>query len=233
MRHALLPEPEATHTPLLEDRVDAGRRLAAALRKYRGPGTVVLGIPRGGVPVAAEIARQLGAKLDVIVARKIPAPVSPEYAIGAVTADGARYLSSEALWSLGVSQPYVDAASEREVREALERHHRYHAHLPAQPLQGAVAIVVDDGLATGATVCAAVRAVRRQRPARLVVAVPVGTAEACQLLGEEADEIVCLYQPEPFHAVGLHYRDFHPTGESEVIELLEEAGRRAGGSAPA
>jgi predicted phosphoribosyltransferase len=194
---------------------------------------VVLGIPRGGVPVAAEIARQLGAKLDVIVARKIPAPMSPEFAIGAVTADGARYLSSEALWSLGVAQAYLDAATEREVKEALERHRRYHQHLPAEPLQGKVAIVVDDGLATGATVCAAVRAVRRQRPAKLVVAVPVGSAEACQLLESEADDVVCIHQPEPFHAVGLHYRDFEPTRDAEVLELLHEARDRAAGSPPA
>jgi len=233
MRSPTLPEPLTTAEPLLADRVDAGRRLAARLRPWAGAGTVVLGIPRGGVPVAAEIARELTARLDVIVARKIPSPISPEYAIGAVTADGARFLSSEAIWSLGVSQSYLEAAAEREAREALERHRRYHRHLPPSPLMGKVAIVVDDGLATGATVCAAVRAVRRQRPAKLIVAVPVGSAEACQLLSPEVDEVVCLYQPDPFHAVGMHYQDFSPTAEREVTDLLDAARERQGDSAPA
>src|SRR5579885_2028258 len=201
---------------LFRDRVDAGVQLAAALERYHGQDVLVLGIPRGGVVVAAEVARRLGAALDVIVARKLGAPISRELAIGAVTADGERYLNEDILRELGVTERYLQRVTEEEQAEARRREERFRAGRPPARVAGRTVILVDDGLATGATMRAAVRSVRRHGPARLVVAVPVGARETCEELRAEADEVVCLYQPEPFWAVGAHYQHFEPVDDATV-----------------
>jgi putative phosphoribosyl transferase len=205
---------------LFRDRVDAGVQLAAALERYHGQDVLVLGIPRGGVVVAAEVARRLGAALDVIVARKLGAPISRELAIGAVTADGERYLNEDILRELGVTERYLQRVTEEEQAEARRREERFRAGRPPARVAGRTVILVDDGLATGATMRAAVRSVRRHGPARLVVAVPVGARETCEELRAEADEVVCLHQPEPFWAVGAHYQHFEPVDDATVQEVL-------------
>jgi len=202
------------------DRQDAGAALADRLAHYRGSDTLVLGLPRGGVAVAAEVARVLDADLDVVVARKLGSPLSSELAIGAVTADGARVLDDRLIRALGVSDRYLEAVSSRESAEARRREHLFRGTRPAPRIVSRTVLVVDDGLATGATMRAALRAVRQQRPARLVAAVPVGPPDTCQALGAEADEVICLETPEDFAAVGNYYRDFHQLNDDEVVGLL-------------
>jgi predicted phosphoribosyltransferase len=202
------------------DRREAGAVLAEHLIAYRGKGALVLGIPRGGVPVAAEVAGRLGGALDIVVARKLGSPVSEELAVGAVTANGGRFLNEELIRELGVSDAYLEAVTEEQRAEARRREARFRGARPKEPIEGRIAILVDDGLATGATMRAAVRSVRRQDPARLVVAVPVGSEEACADLAREADEVVCPIRPEPFWSVGTYYRDFAPTEDAEVQRLL-------------
>lgn len=207
------------------DRVDAGARLAKELERYRGGRAVVLGIPRGGVPVAAEVARHLGAELDVIVARKLGAPGHEEFAIGAVTADGERFLNDDAIRGLGITEDYLSLITGRETAEARRREQRFRGARRPLDLRGKIVILVDDGLATGATMRAAARAVRARAPGRLVVAVPVGTVESVAALAEEADEVVCPAQPEPFIAIGLHYANFAQVDDAEVIEILRAHSR--------
>lgn len=204
------------------DRRDAGRALAAALDRFHGQDALVLGLPRGGVPVAAEVARALDGELDVIVARKLGSPASAELAIGAITADGQRVLNDDIIRDLRVSEAYIDAVSAVQQAEAHRRETGLRGDRPAPRIAGRIVILVDDGLATGATMRAAVRAVRRQAPARLVVAVPVAAPAACETLRSEADEVVALGEPEYFGAVGSFYRDFRQTEDEEVQHLLEE-----------
>jgi predicted phosphoribosyltransferase len=192
------------------------------LAKYRQERPLVLGIPRGGVPVAAEVARALGAELDVIVARKLGAPFQPEFAIGAVTANGGMYIDSELVRRIGVSQSYLYRVCQDESAEARRREELFRGGAPPPEVAGRTVILVDDGLATGATMRAAARSVRAGRPAKLVIAVPVGAAETCYALEEEADEVVCLAKPYPFVAVGLHYANFAQTSDTEVVRLLAE-----------
>jgi predicted phosphoribosyltransferase len=212
---------------MYRDRVEAGQTLGASLAQYKDKDVLVLGIPRGGVPVAVEVARALNADLDVIVARKLGAPGQPELAIGAVTANGGRFINDEAIAGLGVSEEYLQKVIEAEMTEAQRREKRFRGGRPAARIKDRVVIVADDGLATGATMRASVRSVRKAEPARLIVAVPVGSPEACAALRHEVDEVVCLYQPELFWAVGLYYRDFEPTPDDEVTRLLQEFRRAA------
>jgi len=205
------------------NRAAAGDALAGALAHYRGADVLVLGLPRGGVPVAARVADVLDAELDVIVSRKLPSPISGELAIGAVTADGERFLNEGLLSELGVSDVYLDAVTEVQRAEARKRVALFRGTRPAPRIAGRIVILVDDGLATGATMRAALRSVKQQRPARMVVAVPVGSREACGALRVEADEVVCLRQPEPFRAVGACYRDFAQTTDDEVRQILDHA----------
>lgn len=207
------------------DRIEAGAVLARHLERYRGQRPVVLGIPRGGVPVAAEVARRLAGELDVVVARKLGAPRHEELAIGAVTADGGRFLNDDVIRALGVTDEYLSRVTEEQMREARSREQRFRGGRAPAPLAGRTVILVDDGLATGATMRAAVRAVRARAPARLVVAVPVGAASTCTTLAGESDEVVCPSRPEPFVAIGLHYFDFEQVSDDEVVALLRAGAR--------
>lgn len=206
--------------PLFRDRTDAGKRLGARLGALRDDESLVLALPRGGVPVAAEVARELDAELDVIVARKVGAPQQPELAIGAVTADGGLFLDTVTVDDLGVSQDVLETRIAQERETARQREHRFRADRAWPPLEQHTVIVVDDGLATGATMSAAVHAIRKRKPARLVAAVPVGSTYACDTIGAEVDEIVCLFTPEPFRSVGLFYGDFSQVDDDEVERVL-------------
>ena len=208
------------------DRREAGRVLADALRRYAGRDVLVLGIPRGGVPVADEVARALNADLDVLVARKLGAPDQPELAIGAVTANGGEFINEEIVRNLGVTDEYIRRVRDDQMTEARRREARFRGKRSRERVRGRIVLVVDDGLATGATMRAAVRSVQNQKPARLVVAVPVGSREACDALGGEVDEIVCPNVPEPFGAVGYFYRNFEPTEDAEVQTILREFAER-------
>lgn len=211
---------------MFADRTEAGLRLAGRLEQYRARRPLILGIPRGGVPVAAEVALRLGAELDVVVARKLGAPAQPELAIGAVTANGGRYLNERLIREIGVREAYIEAVTAEQQAEARGREQRFRDGRPAPDVAGRVVIVVDDGLATGATMRAAVRSVRRGQPALLVAAVPVGAPQSCEELQAEVDELVCLFAPESFWAVGFYYRHFQPTEDEEVRELLRAAHER-------
>lgn len=201
----------------------AGDALADALAYYRGADVLVLGLARGGVVVAARVAEGLAAELDVIVARKLPSPISTELAIGAVTADGERYLNEGVISELGVSDVFLSTVTGLQRAEARKREHQLRGTRPPPRITGRIAILVDDGLATGATMHAAVRSVRKQHPARLIVAAPVGSHEACDALAREADEVVCPWRPEPFEAVGLYYENFFQTSDAEVHQILEHS----------
>jgi putative phosphoribosyl transferase len=217
---------------VFRDRRDAGARLAERLAGLKGQDVLVLGIPRGGVPVADEIARRLGAELDVVVARKLGAPGQPELALGAVTANGGRVQNDELIAESGVPASYLAAVTEQQMAEARRRQERFRGGAPPPRVAGRTVLVVDDGLATGATMRAAVRSLRRQGAGRVVVAVPVGSREACAALRAEADEVVCLSEPAFFWAVGLHYEDFRPTEDDEVVQILQRARSRIGGATP-
>ncbi len=205
-----------------QDRIEAGRVLAERLGSYRGKDVLVLGIPRGGVPVAAEVARRLDADLDVLVARKLGAPGEPELAIGAVTANGGEFVNEEMVGYLGVSRAYLESVKLEQMAEARRREELFRGNRPVEQIRDRVVILVDDGLATGATMRAAVRSVRKHRPARLLVAVPVGSREACAALRGEVDEVVCPRVPAFFGAVGNFYENFEPTEDSEVESILRK-----------
>lgn len=209
--------------PVFRNRAHAGAWLAEHLRRFRGPETVVLGIPRGGLIVASEVAHSLGAKLDVAVARKLPAPGQPEVAIGAVTPTGGLFLDAEVIHWLGVGDPYLRGVIAKEQAEAQRRENLFRAIAPAQPIAGKTVIVVDDGLATGATMRAAVRALRKALPRRLIAAAPVASPEACHALRGEVDEVVCPLEVPDFGAVGRFYEDFTQTTDREVQETLERS----------
>jgi predicted phosphoribosyltransferase len=208
------------------DRSDAGRRLAAVLLERRPDDPIVLAIPRGGVPVAAEVARALGAPLDVAVGRKLGAPGRPELGVGAVGEDGVVVTTDRLLERLGVSSEELAATAEREAAEVARRVRRYRGDRPPVPVVGRTAVVVDDGLATGFTALAAVRLLRGRGAAAVVLAVPVASAETAEWLAAEADRVVAVASPRPMLAVGEWYRDFRQTTDEEVVALL---GSRAGG----
>ncbi|HVZ43246.1 MAG TPA: phosphoribosyltransferase [Ramlibacter sp.] len=204
------------------DRRHAGAVLAGRLAHYRGrPSLLVLALPRGGVPVAFEVAGSLQAPLDVFVVRKLGYPGHEEYAMGAIASGGVRVMNR--LDGLPVSEAEIERVAAREQEELLRRERLYRGDAPPADLAGRTVIVVDDGLATGATMRAAATAIRQQRPARLCVAVPVGARDSCEAMRDVCDEVVCAATPEPFTAVGLWYRDFPQTSDDEVRELLQRA----------
>ena len=209
---------------VFRDRRDAGQVLARTLSAYvDSPGVLVLALPRGGVPVAYEVAQALRAPLDVFVVRKLGVPGREEYAMGALASGGVRVLNDEAVQQLDISAATIDAVTRSEQLELERRERLYRDDRPAPQVRGRTVILVDDGLATGSTMLAAVRALKMQRPARLVVAVPTAAAETCEQLRREADEVICATTPQPFRAVGLWYEDFSQTSDEEVRELLARA----------
>lgn len=199
--------------------------MAKRLESFRGPQTLIVGIPRGGVAVAAEVARLLEAELDVIVARKLGAPGQQELAIGAVTADGGRFLNQDIIAALGVSEPYLEAVTKVQMAEARHREEWLRSLRPAAAVVSRTVLLIDDGLATGATMRASARSLRQRHPARLVAAVPVGSRAACAALRPEVDDVVCLRQPEPFVAIGIYYHHFEPVEDEQVRELLLDIAR--------
>jgi predicted phosphoribosyltransferase len=209
---------------LFRDRSDAGRQLAARLKEYAGrPDVTVLALPRGGVPVAYEVARELGAPLDVFLVRKLGLPYHPELAMGAIASGGVRVLNDTVVSRFRVPGEVIDAVAAEEGQELARREREYRDDRPLPDIRGRTVILIDDGLATGATMRAAVAALRRLGPARVVVAVPVGSPETCAEFQAVADEAVCARTPEPFQAVGQWYRDFSQTTDEEVQELLGKA----------
>lgn len=204
------------------DRRDAGCRLAAALEHLRARQPVVIAIPRGGVVVGREVAALLGAPMDVIVPRKLRAPFNPELAIGAVAEGGAVYMEEETV--RGISALYLEQEITTQRAEVARRVTAYRGSRPLIDVAGRTAILVDDGIATGATMVAALRAVRAARPARLVAAVPVAPPEALVRLAREADEVVCLAAPDHFQAVGQFYADFAQVTDAEVVRVLASSG---------
>ena len=203
------------------NRADAGRQLAARLSHYAGRSdVVVLGLPRGGVPVAAAVASQLAVPLDIFLVRKLGVPGHPELAMGAIAEGGVMVISTAIVAELGIPRAAIDQVAVRERLELERRDRQYRGGRERPAITGRTVILIDDGLATGATMEAAVMAVREQQPARIVVAAPVGASDACERLGRVADEVVCAWTPESFMAVGQWYQDFEQTSDEEVRALL-------------
>jgi putative phosphoribosyl transferase len=208
---------------VFRDRIDAGRRLASALLRYRDEAPIVLGLPRGGVPVAYEVARALKAPLDIWVARKIGAPGNEELGLGAIAEGGETYLNEDLMADVGVTAGDVMEIAHRKAAEVDERVQRFRQGRPPPDLEGRTVIVVDDGIATGGTVLAALRAIRRRHPRRLILAAPVASARTLESLRPEVDEVVCLDEAPNLLAVGAYYEDFRQTKEVDVSTLLERA----------
>jgi predicted phosphoribosyltransferase len=207
-----------------QDRREAGRLLAEKLGAYANrPDVLVLALPRGGVPVAYEVARALGAPLDVFIVRKLGVPGYEELAMGAVATGGVRVLNDELVRALSIPDYVIDAITAWEREELARRERLYRGDRPPPDVQDRTVILVDDGLATGATMHAAIAALRQQQPARIVVAVPTGSPRTCDALRAEVDDVICAITPEPFHSVGLWYKDFSQTTDDEVRELLARA----------
>jgi predicted phosphoribosyltransferase len=204
-----------------EDRRDGGRRLARDLRRYAGrPEVVVLGLPRGGVPVASEVARELRVPLDVFLVRKLGVPGHEELAMGAIASGGIRVLNDDVVRAAGVPGREIDAVASDELKTLEARELAYRGERPPVDVGERTVILVDDGLATGATMRAAIEALRDRGAARIVVAVPTAPPETCDALRREVDEVVCASTPDPFMAVGMWYEDFSPVTDDEVRELL-------------
>ncbi len=214
---------------VFRDRHHAGRALAAALRPRIAPeeDVLVLGIPRGGVVVAEEVATQLGAELEIVVPRKLRAPQNPELAIGAVAEDGSLYLDDRTIWALRVDQAYIDQEAAFQMEEIRRRLQAYRGDRPPPRVAGRTVVLVDDGIATGSTMIAAVRSVRAKNAGRVLVAVPVAPPESVRRLQQEADEVVCVHEDPYFMAVGQFYEDFRQVSDDEVRAILLRASRRS------
>jgi putative phosphoribosyl transferase len=208
---------------LFANRREAGAELAIKLKRYAGRGdVVVLALPRGGVPVAFEVAEALDAPLDIFLVRKLGMPGHREYAMGAIASGGVRVLSDDVIRAYRIPAQAIEAIVREEQAELERREREYRQSAPLTNLRGRIVMLVDDGLATGSTMRAAVQAVRQHQPARVIVAVPVGAPETCDEFADVTDETVCARTPEPFRAVGLWYRDFSETTDNEVRALLRQ-----------
>ena len=209
---------------IFRNRSAAGQLLAEELRRYANqPDVIVLGLPRGGVPVAFAVARALHAPLDVFVVRKLGTPAQPELAMGAIATGGVRVLNAQVVQGLGIPAEVIEAVTLEERRELQRRELAYRGSYAAPQVRGKTVLLIDDGVATGATMRAAIQALKTQQPARLVVAVPTAAASTCRELRPEVDEFVALMTPEPFYGVGEWYQDFGQTSDEEVAELLARA----------
>ena len=211
---------------IFKDRAEAGKKLAEALNAFRGSDLVVLGIPRGGVVVAGEVAKALEAPLDIVVARKIGAPGEPEFALGAVTQEGDVVMDRQGAESYGATPGFLDHHVRKAREEVNERLRKLRGDAPYPPLEGRVVLIVDDGIATGSSMRAAVISAKKRAPRELVVAVPVAPREAVEALRKEATKVVCLETPGAFSAVGEFYRDFGQVEDEEVVRILSESRRR-------
>jgi len=209
-----------------QDRSEAGRLLAERLAKYKNrPDVVILALPRGGVPVAYEVARALNAPLDVFVVRKLGVPGQEELAMGAIASGGVRVLNEDVVQMLRIPKEVIETTAAIETEELERRERLYRGDRPGLDARGRVAILIDDGLATGSTMRAAAVALRRLQPSRVVIAVPVAAGSTCNELSNEVDEVICADTPEPFYAISLWYRDFTQTTDDEVRELLARSAR--------
>jgi putative phosphoribosyl transferase len=209
---------------LFKDRADAGRRLAEELSGYSGrTDVIVLGLPRGGVPVAFEVAKGLKAPLDIFLVRKLGAPGQKELAMGAIAPGRVRVLNRDVVQALNISDEIIEAIAAEEQQELERRERAYRGDRPKPDVRGRTLILVDDGLATGASMRAAVIALRGQEPAGIIVAVPTAAPETCEALKDEVDEIVCVLTPQPFLGIGASYEEFSQMTDEEVCELLEQA----------
>lgn len=218
---------------IFRDRTDAGRRLAALLGAYaQRRDTLVLGLPRGGVPVAYEVARALGAPLDIIIVRKLGVPAEPELAMGAIASGGVRVLNNAVIASMGVSPEAVEAVTARERRELERRERVYRGGRPAPEIAGRTLILVDDGIATGATIRAAVMALRQLHPARIVIATPVAAPSTCAELRPLVDDLICAQSPEDLYGIGFWYERFPQLSDNELRAYLAAAWQEDGELAP-
>lgn len=213
--------------PLFKDRRDAGRQLARAVSGYADRSdAVVLGLPRGGVPVAYEVALALNAPLDIVFVRKLGVPGHEELAFGAVASGDIRVLNEEIVWTFNISEAAIDAVARRELLELERRERAYRGARPALEIRNRIVILVDDGLATGASMRAAIEGVRIKSPAWVVLAAPIGTPETCESFASEVDEVVCAVTPQPFYGVSHWYQDFFQTSDEEVQFFLEQTAEK-------
>jgi predicted phosphoribosyltransferase len=208
---------------IFRDRADAGRQLAGKLSSYKGAGAQVLALPRGGVPVAYEVARALGAPLDVFVVRKLGVPGHEELAMGAIASGGVRVLNEDTLAQLRIDDSTLSAVTRAELEELARRENAYRGDLPAPEVSERPVILIDDGLATGASMYAAVVALKARSPSKIIVAVPVAPAETCAQIARHVDEMICAATPEPFRGVGAWYADFSQVSDDEVRGMLRSA----------
>lgn len=215
------------------DRIEAGRVLARHLQRYKDrPDVLVLALPRGGVPVAYEVARELNAPLDIFTVRKLGVPGHQELGMGAIATGGVRILHHGIIRELGIPQEIIDRVSESESQELQRRERMYRGDRPTPLIENRIVIIIDDGLATGSTMKAAVRGLREQNPAKLIVAVPTAPAETCEELRKLADEVICAVTPDPFFAVGGSYADFNQVTDDEVRDHLQRAAKISSGAQP-
>lgn len=209
---------------LYKDRVDAGKKLAKELSKYANRSDVlILALPRGGVPVAFEVAKELNVKMDVFIVRKLGVPGNEELAMGAISSDNIRVLNEDVVRSFQISERVINMVAENELRELERRERAYRGDRTKPEISGSTVILIDDGLATGATMRAAAAALKIKNPAKIVVAVPTGAPDTCELFRREVDEVICVATPEPFYGVGAWYGNFSQTTDEEVCDLLNKA----------
>ncbi|OGY42076.1 MAG: hypothetical protein A2Y82_02305 [Candidatus Buchananbacteria bacterium RBG_13_36_9] len=207
-----------------EDRADAGQKLAAKLIQYKNQkDALILALPRGGVVTAFEIARDLNLPLDIVVPRKIGAPQNEEYAIGAITESGEGIFNQEAIASLNITKDYLEQTIAKEKKEAQRRLETYRQDRPPLNLSAKAVIIIDDGIATGLTMRAAIKSIREKKAKKIIVAVPVSAQDSLKTIKEEADEVICLHAPLFFGAVGAFYKDFRQTTDEEVIDLMKKS----------